>query len=39
MADPKHPDHEGMLSWYGRPFDPSRFDFVTVNLDLQDIKL
>ena len=23
IADPKHPDHEDRLDWYGSPFDPS----------------
>ena len=23
MADPNHPEHEAMTTWYGRPFDPA----------------
>jgi len=26
MADPKHPDHEDRLDWYGGIFDPADFD-------------
>ncbi len=26
IADPKHPDHEDRLEWYGGPFDPSKLD-------------
>jgi hypothetical protein len=25
MADPKHPQHDQMVTWYGRPFDPGMF--------------
>lgn len=39
MSDPKHPEHQDMMEWYGRPFDPSHFDFVAINLELQGIKL
>ena len=38
MADPKHPEHRDMMDWYGSPFDPTHFDFVGVNLELQTIK-
>jgi hypothetical protein len=26
IADPKHPDHEDRLDWYGGRFDPADFD-------------
>ncbi|GHU38148.1 hypothetical protein AGMMS50256_37030 [Betaproteobacteria bacterium] len=39
MADPQHPDHQDVLEWYGQAFDPTYFDFVTVNFELQKIKL
>jgi hypothetical protein len=39
MADPRHPDHHAMLSWYGRAFDPTCFDFIEVNLALQNLKI
>jgi hypothetical protein len=26
LADPAHRDHEAMVAWLGRPFDPSVFD-------------
>lgn len=26
IRDPKHPDHQGMVEWYGGDFDPEAFD-------------
>jgi hypothetical protein len=26
LADPRHPDHDAMREWVGRPFDPGSFD-------------
>jgi hypothetical protein len=31
MDDPKHPEHEDMLEWVGRKFDPSAFDADAIN--------
>jgi hypothetical protein len=31
IADPMHPEHEGMIAWYGGPFDPEYFDLRAVN--------
>lgn len=39
MADPEHPEHDAMRQWHGQEFDPTTFDFVAVNLRLQNIKL
>ena len=34
MADPKHPEHRELKSWYGGKFDPDRFDIDAVNKKL-----
>lgn len=39
MSDPRHEDHADMLRWYGKPFDPTRFDRGVVNRRLRKIKL
>ena len=26
MQDPRHPEHEELKTWFGRPFDPNKFD-------------
>ncbi len=31
MKSPSHPEHEEMLEWYGRKFDPSEFDIDEIN--------
>lgn len=31
MRQPQHPEHEEMMEWYGRPFDPAAFDSQAVN--------
>ena len=31
MADPKHPEHQELKSWYGGKFDPDHFDVDAVN--------
>lgn len=34
MADPKHPEHDSVMTWYGRPFDPDDIglDVITARL-------
>jgi hypothetical protein len=34
MADPKHPEHHSVMTWYGRPFDPTDIglDVITARL-------
>jgi hypothetical protein len=39
VLDPKHPEHNERLQWYGGPFDPYRFDINGVNAQLKRIKL
>ncbi len=34
LSDPKHPEHEEMLEWWGSDFDPKEFDVEEVNLCL-----
>jgi hypothetical protein len=34
LADPKHPEHEGMREWAGEDFDPEHFDAADVNARL-----
>ena len=31
MADPNHPEHEAMTTWYGGPFDPADIDEDRIN--------
>ena len=31
IKDPKHPEHEDMMEWAGRDFDPAAFDVQAVN--------
>jgi hypothetical protein len=38
VRDPKHPDHEDMLTWAGGDFDPERFDKEEINRLLSKIK-
>ena len=38
IRDPKHPDHEDMLTWAGGDFDPERFDMEEINRLLSKIK-
>lgn len=37
MADPKHPEHEAMTTWYGGPFDPADIDAERINAHLAAI--
>lgn len=39
IADPKHPDHDDMLSWCGGAYDPRRFDVAAINAELKRIRL
>ena len=39
MADPNHPEHDEMLAWYGRPYDPAAFDTSDINLSLSNFRL
>lgn len=34
LADPKHPEHDGMMEWSGGPIDPEAFDPDEVNRQL-----
>ncbi|MBK7354180.1 MAG: plasmid pRiA4b ORF-3 family protein [Nitrosomonas sp.] len=31
LADPNHPEHEGILEWFGESFDAEHFDLTEVN--------
>ncbi|HMU63762.1 MAG: plasmid pRiA4b ORF-3 family protein [Nitrosomonas sp.] len=31
LADPSHPEHGGILEWFGEPFDAEHFDLTEVN--------
>ena len=31
LADPSHPEHAGILEWFGEPFDAEHFDLAEVN--------
>lgn len=38
LKNPKHPEHEAMKEWLGRPFDAGSFDVVKANLWLRKLK-
>ncbi len=38
MLDPNHPEHNSMLQWYGRAFDPEAVDLEAINAELEAIK-
>lgn len=38
IQDPKHPDHERLLEWAGREFDPESFDIDEINRFLVKIR-
>lgn len=39
MSDPKHPEHDDMLDWYGEVFEPAAFDCEQVNQWFKTIKV
>ena len=39
MVDPKHPEHQQMLEWYGGLFDPTCFDAIALTLAYHDFKI
>lgn len=38
IRDPNHPQHEEMLEWIGKPFDPEAFDLAAFNRKLRLLK-
>lgn len=34
MADPKHPEHDSVMTWYGHPFDPTDIDLDAITARL-----
>ena len=36
ISNPKHPEHEEMMEWFGEDFDPEFFDTEDVNLGLRN---
>lgn len=39
LADPKHPEHDDMVEWYGDEFDAAEFSVASINDDLKRIKV
>ena len=39
LADPKHPEHDDMVEWYGDEFDAAEFSLAAINDDLKRIKV
>lgn len=39
ISNPKHPEHQQLLEWLGRPFDPNHFDLQEINAMLRDLKI
>jgi hypothetical protein len=39
LADPAHPEHDELMSWYGSRFDPAAFSAANVQERLDEIKL
>jgi len=37
MADPEHEEHEWMLEWYGKPFDPEDIDERRLHMIINDL--
>lgn len=38
LNDPSHEDYEDLLGWVGGPFDPTAFDLVSTNAELQRLR-
>lgn len=36
ITDPRHPEHQAMLDWFGSTFDPAAFDIAEVDRQLKD---
>ena len=39
IRDPRHEEHEEMLSWVGGSYDPAAFDLAAINARLQGLKI
>jgi hypothetical protein len=39
LADPKHPDHDDMVEWWGDEFDAAKCSLAAINEDLKRIKV
>ena len=39
ISNPKHPEHQQLLEWLGRPFDPHHFDLQETDAMLRDLKI
>jgi hypothetical protein len=39
VGNPRHPEHEDIVSWIGRKFDPAAFDLAKTNRTLRGIEL
>ena len=39
ISNPKHPEHQQLLEWLGRPFDPNHFNLQETNAMLLDLKI
>jgi hypothetical protein len=37
MADPRHPEHDGLKEWYGGEFDPEAFSAEEVSQLLRQV--
>jgi ABC-type Zn2+ transport system substrate-binding protein/surface adhesin len=38
LADPAHPEHDGLAEWIGRPLDPEAFDRAAVEAAAQGLE-
>ncbi len=38
LADPNHEEHDDIMAWAGGAIDPTEFDLVGVNADLQRLR-